>query len=81
MKIIGLGGLSESGKSYAGNYLSETYAVPKVKIVKYIEEFKANYFNSEINLNDFHRYLYDSPNPFTEFFLVFGRIFQKKITD
>ena len=69
MKIIGLGGLSESGKSYSGKYLSEKYSIPRVKIVKYIEEFKKVYFKDEINLENFHRYLYTAPNSFTEFFL------------
>lgn len=69
MKIIGLGGLSESGKSYSGKYLSEKYSVPKVKIVKYIEEFRSRYFRNEIDLEDFHRYLYTKPGDFTDFFL------------
>ncbi|MGM0123644.1 hypothetical protein IGI37_001016 [Enterococcus sp. AZ194] len=69
MKIIGLGGLSESGKSYSGRYLSEKYFVPKVKIVKYIEGFRSRYFQDELNLEDFHRYLYDKPSDFTDFFL------------
>lgn len=69
MKIIGLGGLSESGKSYSGKYLSKKYSIPKVKIVKYIDEFRIQYFNNEINLEKFHRYLYDNPNDFTRFFL------------
>lgn len=29
MKIIGLGRLSKSGKSYSGKYLSEKYSMPK----------------------------------------------------
>ncbi|MCQ9210566.1 nucleoside/nucleotide kinase family protein [Granulicatella seriolae] len=69
MKIIGLGGLSESGKSYSGSYLSKRHSIPRVKIVKYIEKFRVDYFKEEINLEDFHRYLYDTPNKFTEFFL------------
>lgn len=69
MKIIALGGLSESGKSYSGKYLENQYSIPRIKIVNYIEKYRKQYFNEEINLEDFHRYLYDNPNKLTEFFL------------
>lgn len=69
MKIIRFAGLIESGKSYAGQYLEKKYAIPRVKLVKIIDELRIKYMKGEVDLDQFHNFLYVPSNLFTQFFL------------
>lgn len=69
MKIIGFAGLSESGKSYCGKYLEEQHQIPRVKIVRFIEQCRKEYMNNAISLDEFHDFLYHPTNKFTDFFM------------
>ncbi|TYU88627.1 hypothetical protein FZX01_03705 [Listeria monocytogenes] len=69
MKIIGFAGLSESGKSYSGKYLEKKFNIPRVKLVKIIDELRIKYMKDEVDLEQFHKFLYNPNNLFTQFFL------------
>jgi len=69
MKIIGFGGLSESGKSYSGKYLERKYGIPRIKLVNILEKLRYNFFKNKINLDEFHDFLYSTENKFTTFLL------------